>query len=188
MQQAIAGVAPPELAEVTIMEVYPSLGGTPLGQWLGRLYRIRSGLGNILTLGNLIALASIPLVAPLYLGRFVLPVLQGIPVLGLPFRLIPSPLERYRLTNRRVVVQHIVAGFRPVDQRSIGLDHFDAVDLVVHPGQEWYPAGDLVFLLGKVEVFRLIGVLHPEGFRHTVLKARQSHVGVRRALGQTVGA
>ena len=34
MKQAIAGVAPPELGEVTIMTVWPSVGGTPLGPCL----------------------------------------------------------------------------------------------------------------------------------------------------------
>jgi hypothetical protein len=186
MQQAIAGVAPPGLSEVTVMEVYPSLGGTSLGQTLGRMFLIRAGVGNVLTVGNLIALLSIPFMVPFYLGRFILPVAQGIPLLGIPLRLIPSPLERYRLTNRRVVVQRIGPSFKGHDERSIALDRFDTVDLVVHPGQQWYPAGDLVFLQGKREVFRLIGVLHPQGFRQTILKARQSFVGVRKALGEPV--
>ena len=186
MQQAISGVAPPSLAEVTVMEVYPSLGGTAIGQSLGRLYRLRGGIGNVLTVGNLIALASIPFMVPFYLGRFILPVVQGIPVLGWPLLVIPSPLERYRLTNRRMVVQRIGPSFRASDERSIAFDRFDAVDLVVQPGQEWYPCGDLVFRQGKLEVFRLIGVLHPQGFRQTVLKARQSFVGVRKALGEPV--
>jgi hypothetical protein len=188
MQQAIAGVAPPALSEVTVMELYPSLGGTALGQSLGRLYRIRAGAGNVLTVGNLIALLSIPFMVPFYLGRFILPVVQGIPLLGIPLRLIPSPLERYRLTNRRVIVQRIGPSFRAVDERWIGLDRFDSVELVVQPGQEWYPAGDLVFRQGRVEVFRLIGVLHPQGFRQTILKARQSFVGVRKAMGEPIGA
>ena len=41
MKQAIAGVAPPELGEVTIMTVWPSIGALGLGRWIGRMCGIR---------------------------------------------------------------------------------------------------------------------------------------------------
>lgn len=165
MKQAISGVAPAAEAEVTIMTVFPSIGGWGIGQFLGQLYRLRAGIPPIVTLGNLIALASIPLVIPLYFAQLALP--------GFSFR--------YRLTNRRVVVER---GLRGAVDRWADLDNFDTIELVVLPGQEWYPCGELVFRKGQVETLRLSGVPHPEGFRRTCLKAQRAHVAVNRALGR----
>jgi hypothetical protein len=162
MKQAIAGVAPPDLAEVTIMTVWPTIAANPLGRALGRMYTNRAGIGPIFTVGKLKMLLTIPVALVLF---------------GLS--LAPWACRRYRLTNRRVIIQNRP---RPVDERWIGLDEFDAIDVVVLPGQEWYPAGDLIFRRGKVETFRLSGVSRPETFRQTCLKAQRSYVGVRRAL------
>lgn len=163
MKQAITGVSPAETTETTIMTVFPSLGGSGLGQLLGQLYQLRIGLPPIFTLGNLIALASIPLVVPIFF-----------------IRLFPVPV-RFRLTNRRVLVER---GFAAKADRWVDLDNFDAVDLVVHPGQEWYPCGELVFRKGATETLRLPGVPHPETFRRTCLKAQRAHVAVKRATGK----
>jgi hypothetical protein len=54
----------------------------------------------------------------------------------------------------------------------------------VRPGQEWYPAGDLIFKKGQVETFRLPGVSRPESFRQTCLKARQSFDAVKKLTGK----
>lgn len=157
MKQPIAGLAPPEISEVTVMTVWPSIAATTLGQALGRLYSLRLGIGW-LTLGKLIALASIPVVLPLYFSM-----------------LIPWSSRRYRLTNRRVIVERGVAG-RP--ERAIDLAEFDDVRIDVHPGQEWYPAGDLVFRREGAEVFRLAGVSRPAGFQHTILKTARAYGGL----------
>ena len=162
MKQAIAGVAPPELSEVTIMTVWPSVGGTPLGRALGRLFMIRAGFWHIFTVGNLLALAAIPLAIPLYFVKFA-----------------PWDCRRFRLTNRRVIIEK---GLQAAAERSLPLDQFDAVDVNILPGQAWYPCGELVFRNGKVETLRLSGVSRPETFRRTCLKAQLSHVGVQRAL------
>ena len=69
-----------------------------------------------------------------------------------------------------------------VEEASVSLDKFDAIEVVVQPGQDWYPAGDLIFRLGATETFRLAGVSRPESFRQTCLKAQLSHVGVQKAL------
>jgi len=90
MKQAIAGVAPAEAEEVTIMTVWPSISAFSLGRVLGRLYSINVGV-FVFTVGNLIALLSIPGALKLYF-----------------FRLFPSVLGIgphgcfYRLTNRGV--------------------------------------------------------------------------------------
>jgi hypothetical protein len=123
------------------------------------------------------ALVSIPFLLPLYFHMLV-PRLPAI-VFGWPN---PS-CRRYRLTNRRVLVEQPFGGG---DQQSVSLDRFDSVDIEVQPGQEWYPAGDLVFRNGPIETFRLLGVPHPEAFRHTCLKARQGYVGVQKARSMGV--
>ena len=86
---------------------------------------------------------------------------------------------QYRLTNRRVVMENPFGG----EIKSVALDRFDAIDIVVEPGQAWFKAGDLVFRQGQVETFRIWGVPRPETFRQTCLKGRNSFVGVQQARG-----
>lgn len=164
MKQAITGVSPAAVSEATVMMVWPSMGRTPFGQLLGRLYGIKAGLGNILTVGNIIALASIPQALLLFF-----------------LALNPFSCLRYRLTNRRVIVER---GYKATVDKEVSLDNFDAVELEVLSGQEWFPCGNLVFFKGKIETFRLDGVPHPEGFRHACLNAQRGHAGVKNAGGQ----
>jgi hypothetical protein len=166
-QQSISGVSPPAVAETTVMTVWPSVGSTAFGQWLGRLYRIREGFGP-LSVGRLALLATIPLGMFLYLSLR-----------------LPWAIRRYRLTNRRVTVER---GISPKVEQYVDLDRFDAIDLVVQPGQEWYDCGDLVFRRGPIETLRLSGVARPEPFRQTCLKVRQSYVSVAASQPTTVGA
>lgn len=161
-KQPIAGVSPPELSETTVMTVWPSMAASGFGQLMGRLYLTQGGIGW-LTIGKLIALASIPVMIPLYF-----------------LTLLPWSMERYRLTNRRLVVERGVRG-RPV--RWVELDRFDSIEVAVKPGQQWYPAGDLIFRKGQIETFYLAGVSRPETFKRTCLKARQGYIGVRDAIG-----
>lgn len=91
MKQAISGVSPSAVSETLVMEVWPSICRYPSGRFLGRLYEIKTG-EYVLTLGNLIALASIPHALFLYFYRL-LPSVMGSPLHG----------GRYRLTNRRVL-------------------------------------------------------------------------------------
>jgi len=167
MLQSIAGVAPPSVSETTVMTVWPSVGSTWLGQWLGRFYRIRDGFG-VFSIGRLALLATIPIGMAMYLSMR-----------------LPWAIRRYRLTNRRVTIER---GIAPKVEQYVDLDRFDAIDLVVQPGQEWYDCGDLVFRRGPVETLRLSGVSRPEPFRQTCLKVRQSYVSVRAAQPEAVGA
>jgi hypothetical protein len=82
------------------------------------------------------------------------------------------------------VVVEAGGNFKP--QQYADLDHFDSIVIEVRPGQAWYPAGDMIFKLGQVETLRLVGVGYPETFRATCLKAHQSFVGVRKAVGAAV--
>lgn len=162
MKQAIAGVSPQEKAETTIMTVWPSIAATKQGQVIGRRCLSRQGFGPFFTWGKVWAILAIP------------------PALGLFFLgLLPFACRRYRLTNRRVVIEKGLSG---QEERSVPLDDFDSIEVVVQPGQEWYPAGDLVFRMGKLETFRLLGVSRPETFRQTCLKAQRAHVGVKQLL------
>jgi hypothetical protein len=149
------------------MTVWPSVASTGIGQALGRLYRIKAGFGPI-SLGRIALLATIPAGLMLYLSLR-----------------LPWAIRRYRLTNRRVMIEQ---GINPRVQQYVDLDRFDAVDLVVRPGQEWYAAGDLVFRRGPVETLRLAGVSRPESFRRVCLEARQAYVSVAAAQPEPVGA
>jgi hypothetical protein len=182
MKQAIAGVTPSSLEERVTMVTWPSIAAYPAGRWLGRLYANQSGF-YIFTLGNFIALASIPFALVLYFFRLA-PSLFGLSWHG----------SMYVLTNRRIVVQRTEITHRrgfpfvqflpKVDVKSVDLDRFDRIELQRRPGQQWFDAGDLVFTREGVETFRLDGVSRPEAFRQTCLKSHMSYVGVRQALSR----
>jgi hypothetical protein len=174
MNQPVAGVSPAQLQETTVMVVWPSLSATGFGRFWGRLFAIDAGIrlfGIPITVGRILALLSIPFMAALYfLMR--LPRFPGV-LIG-----IQNPwCWQYRLTNRRVVVENPFGN----EVKSVALDRFDAIDVVVEPGQAWFKAGDLVFRQGQVETFRIWAVPRPETFRQTCLKAHQSYVGVKQA-------
>lgn len=170
MKQAIAGVAPAEVGETTIMIVWPSVACYALGRAFGRLYAIETGV-SVVTVGNLIALMSIPVALALYFLRVA-------PFIGV----------RYRLTNRRVIVLRGIAGKK--EERSLLLEKFDEIEIQVQPGQDWYDAGDLVFKRseGDVEAFRLEGVSRPESFRQICRKAHDARVGVLRVRPELASA
>ena len=175
MTAAIAGVVSDQEKEITVMTVWPSISATAYGRWWGRRYENELGItlfGVPVTVGRLMALVSIPFILPLYFHMLV-PKLPFV-VFGFPN---PGCL-RYRLTNRRVVVEQAFGGD---EQQSVSLDRFDTVEIETLPGQGWYPAGDLIFRNGQIETFRLSGVPHPQAFRQTCLKAHTGFVGVQKA-------
>jgi len=173
MQQSIPGEVPAQVQEVTVMTVWPSLSATGFGRFWGRLFALEYGFrvfGVPLTVGRLMALASIPFMLALYfLMR--LPRFPGI-LIG-----IRNPwCWHYRLTNRRVVMENPFGS----EIKSVALDRFDSIEIVVQPGQAWFKAGDLVYRLGQTETFRIAAVPRPETFRQTCLKANMSFVGVQK--------
>lgn len=165
--QSIAGVSPPGVTETTVMTVWPSVASTSLGKSLGRVFRIREGFGP-LSFGRMALLACTPIGLMLYLSLR-----------------LPWAIQRYRLTNRRVIVER---GVRPRIQQYVDFDQFDSIEVAVEPGQEWYEAGDLVFRKGQVETFRLPGVSRPESFRQTCLKVQQSYRSVAAIQAHAAGA
>ena len=146
------------------MSVWPSNASFGLGRMLGRMYGIRFPDIYFFQLGRLIALASIPLALVLFF-----------------MRILPGIGTRYTITNRRIVVQR---GLSLKEEKSVDLDRFDAVDIVVQPGQAWYDAGDLVFRLGNVETFRLEGVSRPAAFRAACIKSHMAYTGVKKIQQQ----
>lgn len=156
----IAGVVPAALRETTVMTVWPSVAKFGLARMLGWLFAMRWPDIYFLRIGNLFALLSIPIALVLYFAR-----------------VAPGIGTRYRLTNRRLIVER---GLQGVEEKSVDLDRFDTILIDVLPGQEWYNAGDLVFRQGNVETFRLEGVSRPEAFRETCLKSHVAHSTVKR--------
>src|SRR5436305_12486907 len=86
--EPISGVVPSELREATVMTVWPSVAKYALGRTLGTLFAITWPDVYIFRLGNLIALLSIPIALVLFFVR-----------------IAPSIGTRYRLTNRRIIVE-----------------------------------------------------------------------------------
>ncbi len=163
MKQPIAGVVPSAEAEATVTTIWPSIAAYPSGQWLGRLCGLKWPDVYIFRIGHLLALAVIPHALFLYFCRVA-------PKIGI----------RYRLTNRRIVVERGIGGER--EERAIDLSAFDAVKNEVLDGQQWYDAADMVFFRSGTEVFRLEGVSRPEPYRQTVLKTQQAHCSVAEVL------
>jgi uncharacterized membrane protein YdbT with pleckstrin-like domain len=161
MTQPITGVSPASLQETTVMTVWPGITRFWLGRLFGRLYENKTGF-YVFTLGNLAALLTAPVGAMMYL-------------LGVA----PWVATRYRLTNRRIIVER---GWSAAEEKSVDLDRFDSIEIVRRPGQKWFHHGDLVFKLGQNETFRLEAVLRPQAFREVLLKANKSHVSVKQAL------
>ncbi len=161
MNQAHAAA---ELEEVTAMTVWPTIGQTGAGRLVGRLCGSRIGLGGFFTLGKLWAVATIPLTLAVYACQ-----------------LLPFVCRRYTVTDRRIIVK---MGYTAVDERSIDLDAFDAIDVEILPGQGWLHSGELIFRRDAAEVFRLSGVSRPEVFRRVCLNARNALVSVREVVRQ----
>ena len=142
------------------MVVWPSNSYFALGRILGQLFEIRTGAW-IFTVGNFLALATIPISKVLYF-----------------LKVFPWKGIRYKVTNRRVIVER---GWTGEEERSVDLGRFDRIEIVVRPGQGWYNSGDLIFRQGQTATFQLDGVSRPESFRQICLKTRQANVTVKQA-------
>jgi hypothetical protein len=153
-----------EIAEATVMVVWPTVGATAWGRLVGRLAGIRPAGDRFLLAGKLLAAATIPISLTVF-----------------AWQLLPGICRRYRLSSRRVAVQR---GLQARDERSIDLDQFDSIAIDVLPGQAWLHAGDLVFQRDGVEVFRLPGVSRPETFRAVCQETRDALLSVRQVMAQ----
>jgi hypothetical protein len=154
-------ITPKMLPDSPITTTWPTIAAMAPGRWVGRLCGLRLGYG-FFTLGKLMALATIPVSLTVFC-----------------WQLMPYICRRYTLTRRRIVVQK---GLQAIDERAIGLDEFDAIEIQVLPGQDWLHSGDMVFKKEDREVFRLLGVLRPDVFRQVCLKARAATVNLEETL------
>lgn len=144
--------------EIPAATCWPTIAAHPLGRLVGRLAAIPLGI-RPLTLGNLLALATIPVSLAVF-----------------AWQLMPYVCRRYTLTDRRIVIRKGLSG---APGPAIGLDEFDTIDVEVLPGQAWFHAGELVFRRGPDGVFRLSGVSRPEIFRRMCLTVRAARIAVQ---------
>jgi hypothetical protein len=131
--------------ETTVATVWPTIGATRCGRCVGRLAGLQPPGDRLRLVGKAMAVGTIPVSLAVFF-----------------WQLLPFVARRYRMTDRRIVIQK---GLSAVEERSIGLDQFDAVDVEFLPGQEWLRTGEIVFRRAGQEVFRLSGVPCPEPFR-----------------------
>ena len=142
--------------ESTLTVRWPTITATTSGRLVGRLAAVGHGFGTVVTLGVLLGVVTLPISLAVY-----------------AWQLMPFVARRYRLTNRRIIIQR---GLTPVEGDSIAYEDFDALEVETLPGQAWLHAGDLVFRRAGQEVFRLSGVSRPEVFRQVCLDAQNARL------------
>ena len=157
-----------QINETTVRTVWPTIAATGVGRLVGRLADVKLGLGSFLTLGNLAALATIPISLAVF-----------------AWQLMPMICRRYKLTTRQIIIQN---GLTAVDGPAIGLDEFDSIEIELLPGQAWHHAGELLFLRAGSEVFRLSGVSRPEPFRHLCLETKTAVSSIQNVLCEQAAA
>ena len=150
-----------QVCETRLATRWPTIGAYGLGRWVGRLVGLSIGYGRIFTIGTLMSLVTLPISLTVY-----------------AWQLCPWVCRRYRLTDRRVIVQK---GYSACEERAIELDAFDTVSVEVLPGQAWLRTGDLVFFKDDREVFRLAGVPSAESFCRTCQQAKVAVDAFRKA-------
>jgi len=155
--------------EITAKTVWPTIGATSAGRWVGQLAGSKIGVGNkFFTLGTLMAVVTIPISLAVY-----------------AWQLMPLVCRRYTLTNRRIVTRR---GYSAVDEKSADLDAFDAIEVKILPGQDWLHTGELIFRQGETEVLRLSGVPRPEVFRRVCLMSRDAVMSVHKTVEEQQSA
>ncbi|GAB4136113.1 MAG: hypothetical protein Tsb009_03030 [Planctomycetaceae bacterium] len=158
--QPISGVTTG--TEVEIMTVYPSIGSTGLGQFLGSLY-------NSIPLGNF----------PVKLSHLLF-TLPTAPLAVLAYFLLKLFGVRYTLTNRSVQIWKSLGNTLI---RQINLNDIGDISITQTPGQVFYKCSDL-HLEGKdgKPLMTLEGIPRAEVFRQNILEARDAAVRVRASL------
>ena len=168
MEETVADKLPRNLEEREMTTVWPTIGAYALGRVVGQLGAIPIGVGP-LTVGNLMALLTIPISLTIY-----------------GWQLMPFVCRRYKLTDRQILIQRGLANLQT--EEVIILDEFDSIEIDVQPGQAWLHSGDLIFKHQDKPVLRLRSVLRPEIFRHTCLTARETLVRFDEIIQQQAAA
>lgn len=150
--------------ENTLTVRWPTITATAPGRLAGRFATVGPNFGTTVSLGVLLSVVTLPISLAVY-----------------AWQLMPFVARRYRLTDRRIVVQR---GLTPVEHESITYDQFDEIEIETLPGQDWLHAGELVFKRAGQEVLRLSGVSRPQVFRQVCLEAQYARLAVDRVLSR----
>ena len=116
-----------------------------------------------------------PSITALPLGKF-FGTLFNFPVIGFPIALGFAPI-----TSRQIVLENALRG--GTAHNTFSLDSFDSITIKQQSGQHWYNSGDLHFMTGDQTAGVISDISHPEAFRVMCLKAQESFVGVKEAIG-----
>jgi hypothetical protein len=148
---AIAGVS--ASTETTVMEVFPSIACTGLGQGMGSVFESVPVRICGIKLSHVFALLLSPVAALVYL-------------------LLKVSGERYVLTNRSLQTWSGL-GTRRISQ--VPLEDIEDITVTQEPGQVFYRAGD-IYLIGKTgqTLAKLGGIPYAPIFRQTILEARDA--------------
>ena len=158
--QAISGVSSEN--ENIILTVYPSVGATLFGQWLGRMYEwLPTVPGSSIRLSYLLTLPT----APIALLIYILQKITG---------------SRYVLTNRSV---QIWSALTPFQRESVSLSDISRIEVQQGAGQVFYKAADVVVRnSGGQIILRLQGVVRAEVFVQSLQKAMEARRLVSESL------
>jgi hypothetical protein len=146
LQQAVAGVSPPQVAEAKVREVWPSVAAAPG----------LASLGRALTRTIILAPLGWLLMSAKYFGK-----------------LLPGVARRYTVTNRRVMIRR---GLKGTPGPEVPLADIDEVRVVKDANSDFFRAANVeIVSKGKVAL-TLPGVPEPELFRQAVLNALSAWV------------
>lgn len=155
---AIAGLTPPDLAEVRVREVFPSVARSP---------GIAS-LGRALTRTIFLAPLAWLLMSLLYFGKL-------LPIVG----------RRYTLTNRRVMIRH---GLSATPGQFVALADIDDVRIVTDANSTFFRAANLEIISQGRVVLTLPGVPEADCFRQAILNTRNAWVPGKAATQPFIAA
>ncbi len=146
LQQAIAGLTPPELGEAHVREARPSVAISPAVASLGRL------------LTRTIVLAP----------------LAWLLMFWFYFRkVLPFAATRYTLTNRRIMIRK---GLQGKPKKEVLLADIDDVRVLTDGNSTFFRAGTIEIIHNGQVVLSLAGVPEPDSFRHAILNTRNAWV------------
>jgi hypothetical protein len=146
MARPIAGLTPPEVAEMRVREVWPSVARAPG----------IAALGQALTRTIVLAPVAWLLMSAVYFGK-----------------LLPFLARRYTLTNRRIMIRHGLSG---TPGQFVALADIDDVRIVTDGNSTFFRAGNMEIVSQGRVALTLPGVPEPESFRHAILNTRNAWV------------
>jgi uncharacterized membrane protein YdbT with pleckstrin-like domain len=144
--QAVAGLTSPEIAEMRIREVWPSVARMPLV----------AKLGKMLTRTIILAPLGWLIMSGAYFGKL-------LPIIGV----------RYALTNRRVLIKR---GWKGTPKQEVPLSEIEDVELDEDSVDNFFRCADLRILRTGSTPLVLTAVPDAESFRHAILAARNAWV------------